>query len=193
MELAAVSVLAAAGGSIDRVLALRYLPAAAYASYYLLYEIFSRFWVAPYLLTPILFARLAGGRECGAFIRRAWVGTAAAGAVLVGAVAGLCVAAPALLSGFVGTSFALFPIAFAAAVALGALTQLRIAELQARGAARRATLIVGLGAVFSGVVFFALIRRMGAEGLMLAWLVKSVAELAAATMGGRLGLARERL
>lgn len=193
MELAAVSVLAAAGGSIDRVAALRHLSAGTYASYYLLYEIFSRFWVAPYLITPVLFARLAAGQESGLLMRRAWLGTIAAGAVFVGSVTALCLGAPALTSRFVGASFGAFPIAFAAGVALGALTQLRITELQASGAARRATLIVGLGAAFSAVMFFALVRRLGAEGLMVGWLVKSAAELAAALLGGRLGLARQQL
>jgi len=193
MELAAASVLAAASGSADRVLALRYLPAATYAAYYLLYEIFSRFWAAPYLLTPILFARLAAGQPSGVFIRRAWAAIACAGLAFVGAVAGVCVFASGPLDRFAGASFGLFPIAFAAAVAIGAFTQLRIAELQGRGAARRATLTVGLCAIFSAVVFYVLVRHMGAEGLMLAWLIKSVVELGAATLGGRLGLGRQRL
>lgn len=193
VELAAASLIAALGGSTDRILALRYLPAAAYAGYYLLYEVFSRFWLLPYLLTPILFARLAAGQESGVFIRRGWLATGAAGAAFVAAVAGLCVAAPGLLSRFLGASFGPYPVAFAAAVAIGALTQLRIAELQGLGAARRATVIVGLCAVFSAVVFFVLVRRMGVEGLMLAWLVKSVVELAAAMVGGRPGLGQQRL
>ncbi len=193
MELAAASVIAAASGSTDRVLALRYLPAATYASYYLIYELFSRFWLLPYLLTPILFARLAAGQESRVFIRRAWMGTAWAGAVFVAAVAGLWLAAPERLTRLAGASFGPFPVAFAAAVAIGALTQLRIAELQGRGAARRASVIVGLCAIFSAVVFFVLVRRMGASGLTLAWLVKSGVELAATTVGGRPGVGQKRL
>lgn len=193
VELAAASLVAALGGSIDRVLALRYLPAAAYPAYYLLYEVFSRFWLAPYLLTPILFARLAAGQESGAFIRRAWLATGAAGALFVAAMAGFCLAAPQALGRLVGASFGLFPVAFAAAVAIGALTQLRIAELQGLGAARRAAVIVGLCAAFAALVFFVFVRRMGAEGLMVAWLIKSVVELAAAMVGGSGGLAGKRL
>ncbi|MEO8926958.1 MAG: hypothetical protein ABI306_07320 [Caulobacteraceae bacterium] len=193
MELAAASVVAALSGSTDRILALRYLPAPTYASYFLLYELFSRFWLLPYLLTPILFARLASGRESTVFIRRAWLGTAAAGAAFVAAAAGAVFLTPALLDRFVGTAFGPPAIAFAAAVVIGALTQLRIAELQGRGAARRAIVVVGLCAVFSAVAFFVMVRHMGATGLMMAWLVKSVVELAAAIMGGRPGLDRERL
>ncbi|MGI9169799.1 MAG: hypothetical protein ACR2FH_06420 [Caulobacteraceae bacterium] len=191
MELAGASVLAAASGSTDRILALRYLPATAYGSYYLLYELFSRFWLIPYLLVPVRFARVAAGQDSRAFIRRAWRLTLAAGMVFVAATAAVCFAAPRLLDRLVGIAFGPFTIAFAVAVVVGALTQLRIAELQGAGEARRVTLVVGVCVVCSAGVFFVFIRQMGAPGLLLAWLVKSVVELAATTVGGRGGLASQ--
>ena len=60
------------------------------------------------------------------------------------------------------------------------MTQLIVAELQGRGAVRRAGLVVGAGAVLSPPLFWFFARLWGVEGLLLAWLVKSAVELALA-------------
>ena len=184
VELAAVSAIAAAGGSIDRILALRYLPAASYGGYFLLYELFSRFWLIPYLITPVLFASLAAGRSSRALMARAWRLTLAAGAAFVVVVAVVAVASPAITLPLLGLPFGAPVIAFAAAVGVAALTQLRIAELQGLGAARRTLVVTALGALVSAVVFFIGVRSMGIDGLLWAWLVKSLVELVAAMSGG---------
>ena len=191
VDLAAASAIAAAGGSVDRVLALRFLPAAAFGGYLLLYETFSRFWLVPYLLTPILFARRASGQDAGPFIRGAWLATLAAGGLFVLAVAAVMLLAPDLPRRLLGTTFGPATLAFALAVVIGAFTQLRVAELQASGAARRATLAMGLSAAIAAVLFLVFIMRLGAPGLLWAWLVKSVVELVATLVGGRRGLRRQ--
>ncbi len=193
IDLAAASAIAAAGGSIDRVLALRFLPAAIFGAYLLLYETFSRFWLLPYLLTPILFARRAGGREAGAFVRGAWLSTLAAGALFLIGVTGVMVLAPELPGRFLGASFGPATLAFAAAVVIGAFTQLRVAQLQATGEARRATLAMGFSAGVAAAVFFVFVRHMGASGLLWAWLVKSAVEFLATLVGGRPDLRAQRL
>ncbi len=180
-ELAAISAVAAAGGSVDRVLALRYLPASTYAGYLVVYELFSRFWLIPYLVAPILFARLAAGDASRPLMSRAWFATSAMGALFVCAVAGVTVSAPAMAARLLAVSFEPAVIAFAAAVAVGALTQLRIAQMQGSGAVRRALLVTAFGTLVAGVSFFAGVRAMGVPGLYWAWLVKSVIEFAAAT------------
>jgi hypothetical protein len=180
-EIAAISAVAAAGGSFDRVLALRYLPASTYAAYLIVYELFSRFWLIPYLVAPILFARIAAGGASRALITRAGVATAIMGSLFVCAVAGVSLWAPTLAARTFGIPFAPPVIAFAAAVAVAALTQLRIAQMQGSGAVRRALLVTTFGTVVSAGAFFAGVRTMGLPGLYWAWLVKSVIEFAAAT------------
>jgi hypothetical protein len=180
-DIAALSAVAAAGGSFDRLLALRYLPPAHYAGYLFVYELFSRFWLIPYLVAPILFARLAAGDASRALISRAWLATLAMGALFVLAVSGLALATPALAARTLGASSGPSVIAFAAAVAIGALTQLRIARMQGSGAVRRAFLITAFGALVAGLSFFVGVRAMGLPGLYWAWLAKSVIEFAAAT------------
>ncbi|MHB8528031.1 MAG: polysaccharide biosynthesis protein [Caulobacteraceae bacterium] len=201
MELAGASAVAAAGGSADRVLALRLLGPAAYNSYYLLYEVFSRFWLLPYLIGPILFARLAAGQETTRFISGAWRLTAAAGALFVAGVGALLLLAPIPIGKVLGapqaSAFAGSPIIgpglvlFAVGIVLGAFAQLRIVELQGTGATRRAGAIIALGAVFSVLLFWFALARFGVPGLLMAWLVKGAVELAATFIGGERGLRRQ--
>ena len=181
---AGVSVLGAAGGSIDRVVALRWLPAASYSGYYLLYELFSRFWLLPYLITPILFARIAAGQGGGVFAAWSWRFTWFAGSAFVVGVSGVALVAPGLLHRFLGVNFGLPTVAFAGAIAIGALTQLRVAELQAAGGARHALLATLAGTLVAVVAFGFGVRQMGVDGLLWAWLLKSAVEFTIAMVGG---------
>jgi hypothetical protein len=187
MELAAVSAIAAASGGADRLFGLRFLSPAAYGGYYVAYELFSKFWLIPYLLSPILFARRASGafdgRASDPFAGAAWAVTAAAGAAFVALTAGIVALAPALLRQWVGVSFGGTIVAFAAAVVVGSLGQLRLAELQGAGRSQAALLATVFGAAISIPMFF-FAARAGGAGLFLAWLAKSVLELAALTLGG---------
>ncbi len=180
-----ISIMAAIGGSADRLVGLGTVPPAALAGYVLLYELLSRFWALPYLAAPVLFARLAGGLESEplrAALRRA---TLRLGALMIAGVA----LASALAGGWARVALGLplgWPAtAFAAAIVAAALTQLILAELQGLGATGRALMVAGVGAVLAPPLFLGFARAWGVEGLLLAWPVKSAAELALA-----LGLAR---
>ncbi len=178
LELAAVSVIAAASGSADRVFGLRYLSPAAYAGYYLTFELFSKFWLIPYVIGPILFARQAAGERSGRFIGGAWAFTALAGLAFLIAAAALMRLAPGPLTRLTGISFGPATLVFAAGVVVGSFTQLRMAQIQGAGASRRAAGISAVSAVFSILLFYLAARSYGAEGLLIAWLVKSLVELA---------------
>ena len=191
MELAAASVIAAISGGTDRVVGLRYLPAAEWGSYYLLYEVFSKFWFIPYVLSPVIFARRAGGEESGGFIRGAWGLIAVTGALFLAGVAGALTLAPSLVQRFIGMSLPAPILAFAAAVVISSFTQLRLAELQGSGAARRVVVVMGASAMVSAVLFFVFVRQFGATGLLFAWLIKSLVDFAATMVGGRRGLVRQ--
>jgi hypothetical protein len=184
IDLAAVSVIAAAGGGADRLFGLRYLSPAAYGAYFLTYELFSKFWLVPYLLSPILFARRAAGAADDGFAGFAWGVVAILGAAFLTVTAVLVTLAPSLLREVVGVSFGLATLAFAAAVVVNSFSQLRVAELQGEGRSRRAVLATALGAAVSIPLFMVAARAVGGGGLLLAWLVKSVLELAMLMAGG---------
>jgi hypothetical protein len=183
IDLAAVSAIAAASGGADRLFGLRYLTPAAYSGYYLTYELFSRFWLLPYLLSPVLFARAAAGETGDRFPGAAWGLTALAGAVFLAATGGLVVLAPALLRQVVGVSFGPATLGFAAAVVVNSFSQLRLAELQGAGRSGRPLLATAIGAVASIPLFFFAALSAGGGGLLLAWLAKSVLEFALLTLG----------
>ncbi|MBV8593715.1 MAG: hypothetical protein JOZ27_05385 [Caulobacteraceae bacterium] len=176
-DLAAVSVIAAAGGSADRILALRFLPPPVTASYVILFEVLSKFWFLPYVLAPVIFARRAAGAGGAAVSRGAWRLTALAGVAFVGAIVLVEGLAPGLVARLLGPNFGAWTVVFAAAVAVNALTQLRVADLQGIGETRRATLATLAGAIVSTLVFLFCVQRWGARGLLGAWLVKAVFEL----------------
>ena len=183
-DLAVVSLIAAAGGGADRLFGLRYLSAEAYGGYYLTYELFSKFWLVPYLLSPILFARRAAGGGDDGFARAAWGLVVLAGGAYLAATAGLVIVAPTLLRQVVGASYGPATLAFAAAVVVNSCSQLRLAELQGAGRSRRAAVAVAFGAAISIPLFFFAARALGVGGLLLAWLAKSLLELAALMLGG---------
>ncbi len=88
IDLAAVSVIAAVGGSVDRVIGLRLLSPTDYGAYYLIYELLTKFWLIPFVLGPIVFARRASGEQSDSLVRGAWGLTAAAGAAFLAVVGG---------------------------------------------------------------------------------------------------------
>ncbi len=183
MSLAGASVVAAIGGSADRVFGLRYLSADAWAGYYALYEVFSKFWFIPYVMAPIVFARAAAGRDSATVSRLAWRLTAAAGAVFVIGIGAALLVAPGLPVRLLGSRLdagipPLAIVAFAAAVAIGSLAQLRIAVLQGEGAAHRSFAIMAISAAVTTVLFYGVARSSGAAGLLYAWLAKSLIDLA---------------
>jgi|GEM_PF-1886871 len=181
-DMAAVSVIAAVSGSADRVFGLRFLPAAAYGAYYVAYEVISKFWLIPYVLTPILFARQASGADNRRFSRVAWGLTALAGAAFLAALTTMALIWPSLAIPLTGAPLDGPTCAFALAIVLGAFTQLRIAELQGQGASRRALVVSLLSAAMAMAAFYVGASRFGLTGLFLAWPLKAAFELALALM-----------
>jgi hypothetical protein len=184
IELAAASVLGAASGSADRVLGLRYLSAGAYGSYYLTFEALSRFWLIPYLFTPILFALSVSGREGHRVATGARLLTAVAGLGLIVGVWGVFIIAPGLVRYLVGAVLPLPTLALSLAVVLGSFAQLRVAQLQAAGWSRLVLVITAVSGVVSIACFLFGALRYGAAGLMCAWTVRAAFELALVSVVG---------
>ncbi len=187
LELAGASAIAATGGSMDRILGLRLLPAAQYNAYFLAYEVLCRFWLITYLINPILFARLAARQSVAAFIRAARLLVAVTGALFVAALALAVAFAPALVDRLLGARFGWGLVALALAVVITAFVQLRMAELQGAGATRRAALLTGACVAITTGVFLVMIRAFGAQGLLWGWLIKATLELAAVTLLANVG------
>ena len=185
MELAGASLVAAISGSTDRVFGLRYLSAEAWAGYYLLYEVFSKFWFLPYLLGPIVFARRLADGPGSRFGRAAGRLIGAVGLLFVAAVVGAIALAPRLPIAGLHLVLGAPTVAFAAAVVTASFTQVRIAQLQGAGASRRVLAAMSLGAALAAALFFVGARQFGVTGLMVAWLIKAAVELGTVTLAAR--------
>lgn len=178
--LAGASMLAAAGGSMDRLIAVRVVNASDLSSYYLIFEILSKFWLLPYLLTPILFAQRVARQRDLRFERIAFGLTGAAGVIFLGALGLLMVFAPSLSQGFTGRNLDVGALALAGAIVISSFTQLISTQQQAAGRGRRVILVLVISLGVGLIAFGWAAPRYGIEGLMWAWLVRMAIEFACA-------------
>lgn len=188
-DFAGASALGAASGSVDRVFGLRFLPAADYSVYFLTFEGLMRFWLIPYLLTPIIFARSVGGLPSQGLIRRATSLILLAGVLLVAALAAAMALIPGVVAQVVGHRLPVTALLFAVGVVVLALVQIRLTQLQAAGLSRRTLVIQAISGVFAVIVFFVAATRFGLAGMMAAWAIRAAFDLGLAFSGG---LARVR-
>jgi hypothetical protein len=172
------------------VFGLRFLGPADYGVYFLVYEVFSKFWLIPYVLTPIIFARQALGEDMKPLLRGAWGLTAVAGLAFVAGAAGAMLVFPNLTRAYLAGAPAGPVTAFAGGIVLSAFTQLRLAQMQGEGASRRAAVVTAAGAAITAPLFWFAARDHGVSGLLGVWLVKSALELALAMVPIRLAGAR---
>jgi len=178
LDFAATSALGSVSGSADRIIGLRYLPAADYSAYYLTFESLSRFWLIPFLLAPIVFARRVGGQASRRLVAGARMVTAVAGIALIIGVFSVFAFAPSLIASLVGARLMLPTLALSVAVVLGSFAQLRMTQLQAAGWSRMVLIVTIVTGAVSAVAFLIAALKYGAAGLMYAWVVRSAFELA---------------
>lgn len=179
LHLAAVSVLAAMSGSLDRVVALRLFSPADYNAYFIIFEITTKLWLLPYIFAPILFVRHASGKihRRLLIVMHTAVGVTGAAYGLVVVLAAWLV--PRLFQAITGLERApVFALAvFAAGIVISSFCQLILVDLQARGATRHATLLTMVSLAAALVLFYGLSAGFGLAGLLAAWFVKSCLEL----------------
>jgi len=176
LELAGASALSSAAGSTDRFFALHDLPAAALGGYYVTFEILSRFWLLPYLLVPILFARRVKGEVSGGFLRAAWIITAIIGAAFISVLIVLMITRPAFVVALTGRRIEVATLALAAAILISSFSQLRIAELQAAGQGFLVICVLSLSVMMSFAIFGILTHYYGVQGLMWGWTLRTSLE-----------------
>lgn len=179
LDFAAVSILAALSGSADRLIALRFLNPTDYASYFVAFELLTKMWLLPYLAAPILFARHAQGqfnpRTLQFFL--IFMGVVSLGYALL--VVAMSLIAPVSVREATGLVHA--PTAgllvFGVSAVMSSYSQLLLVDLQARGAARAATILTGVSMIGALVLFYPLTLFFGLSGLLWSWLGKSAFEL----------------
>ncbi len=168
--------LGSLAASIDRIVAFRMLDAASANAYILAYELLSKFWLLPYLLTPLAFVKATQVGPGGSFARQCHMLIAAAGLPFLLAATLLPLIPLQTLQSAAFTSWGL--ALFAGAILIAAFNQILSTELQASGSAAAATASATTGLFVSALAFPLLLWLMGFNGLFVAWMLKSLAESA---------------
>lgn len=173
------SVTGAAAASIDRAVVLRQFGSDEAAAYIFFYELLSKFWILPYLLSPIVFAKIATGETGHDFGRSSKVLVWSLGLPFI-AVAPFAVSLPfahSLVQGFEREFSPLLLVVFACSIVLAAHNMVLIAALQAKGRLKRVTVATSFGLAGS-LLFFPLgASNFGMPGIFIAWLLKGLVEL----------------
>ncbi len=179
LDLALTSVLAALSGSIDRILAFRYLPAAEASSFFVISELLTKFWLLPYVLGPIVFAKWATGADGKSFTRGAHNIIVAVGVTFVTIVAFAVYIYPHYIRNILGEAFDVYGIVlFSMAIVIVSSSQILAAELQGRGLAKQVVNVFLLITILSVPLFYFCIQIFSLQGLYSAWVIKTTIECA---------------
>lgn len=179
VDLGLVSILAAIGGSIDRIVALRYLNLNDASEYFIIYEILSKFWIIAYLFSPIVFVKSARGVEALNLIKVIVLGTIFLGILYVSMIFSVLNFWPYLVHKISNGVSSVFGITcFSISMVITSISIIISAYLQGIGKARVALIISFIGMCITGVVFYAFTLYAGILGLYFSWLVKGLIELA---------------
>lgn len=178
IELSLTSAFAAVGGSLDRIIAFRYLNATEANGYYIIYELLSKFWLFPYIFGPVVFAKRARYQDHSRFVGVAVFSIVGLGIVFVAAVSLMNTFWPQLI-GYIsnGVEPSSGVIFFAGAIVLTSLSMVLNADLQGMGQTRAVATISFLSVIVSAISFYAFISYAALYGIYLAWLIKSALEL----------------
>jgi len=174
-----LSVLAVFSGNIDRILASYYLDPVTAINYFLIYEIFTKYWLVNYLINPIIFVRYAAGSDGLISILSLLKVLGTISIISVGTLTLFVSYNPNFFNSVFNISIGNpYIVAFFMAIAINSVTQSLSAVLQSRGYAEYlvkitiiVTLIMGISSIFA-------IMEFGVNGLLVTWLIKSLFEAA---------------
>lgn len=176
--LMAASVLSAIGGSSDRFAAFRYLTPQEVGIYVLVYEAFTKIWLVPYLVGPIIFVQYARGSHQNRLFFNSVTGIAIG---TIGLILGLLFINLALPEFFgavkIEKNLVPYLAVFLAAISVSAVAQLFVARIQGSGSGGLVPTALSAHLVISLVLFWASSMHFGLKGLFIAWLIKSAIEL----------------
>jgi len=177
LDFALTSVLAALSGSIDRILAFRYLPANVASSFFVISELLTKFWLLPYVFGPIVFAKWATGADGSYFTRSAHFVIVALGTIYVAIVTLTVSIYPTYLYNLVGEAFNVYGIViFSIAIVIVSTSQIFAAELQGRGCARQVVYVFLIITILSVPLFYYCIQFFSIQGVYFAWITKTMIE-----------------
>ena len=175
MKFMVASIFTCLSGSVDRIIALNVLSPLSASSYFAVFEVLSKFWLLPYIISPIVYSKTATNKAITGYLRDASFLIAVTGllyifsSVVASAALRHLIPLPRIqtLSIFLMTT----------AIVISSFTQVFLSYVQALGKHRIVLSTISIS-MLSSCIFFPLCYYMfGLSGFYLAWLVKSTAEI----------------
>lgn len=172
-----LNLLAIISGNADRIIASYFLESSALIGYFLIYEIVTKYWIIVYITNPIIFVRSADSTKSNAnmpiFIK----------ITSILAVFSICFFIyflyqfPLFFNNFFNIQIKnLFISIFFSAIVLNSITQVISTILISRGYAKSLLKINTTVAMTMGIISILAIINYGVNGLITAWLLKSIFE-----------------
>jgi hypothetical protein len=174
MHLLLTSGIGSLAASVDRLLAVRFMTAPSAAEYVFVYELLSKFWLFPYLISPIVFVKVAQGdhKENYVVFSLCLIGLLGLPFVLLSFVL------PNFLAMFIDVvEFSSWSMAlFATTIVLASVNMVLAAQLQASGGEGATLFSATIGLFVSALAFPSLFHILGFSGIIWGWFFKTVAE-----------------
>lgn len=178
----ALSSLAIISGNIDRILVAYFLVAGLGITYFLIYEIFTKYYVIAYIINPIIFVRYADGGDGLISVRNLLKVLCALAMISVGILILFVSYNPDFFNSVFNINIGnLYIVVFFMAIVINSVTQTVSTLLQSWGYTEyllKYSIIVTLVMFIS---FTFAITEFGLNGLLVTWLIKSLFEAALIT------------
>ena len=176
MKFMVASILTCLSGSIDRIIALNVLSPLSASSYFAVFEVLSKFWLLPYIISPIVYSKTATKKAISGYLRDALFLIAITGLLYIF----LSVAASAVLRHMflpLQRIEILSIFLMSTAIVISSFTQIILSYVQALGRHRIVLSTIVISMVSSCILFPLCYYLFGLSGFYSAWLMKSTAEI----------------
>ena len=175
MKFMLASIFTCLSGSVDRIIALNVLSPLSASSYFAVFEVLSKFWLLPYIISPIVYSKIATKKAISGYLRDASFLIAIAGllyilsSVVASAALRHMIPLPRIqtLSIFLMTT----------AIVISSFTQVFLSYVQALGRHQIVLSTISISMLSSCILFPLCYYLFGLSGFYSAWLVKSTAEI----------------
>jgi hypothetical protein len=169
------SCLGAVSGSVDRIVAFRFLDPGSISFYVMTYEIMTKFWVINYLLAPLVFNATIRNGTKNIVSTTSYIVIGCLGVLFV--IGSSIVSFLDIVEWPAGATLVWALPAFSFALVITAFSGILATELQALNQARATSRSAAAGFVVSAVAFPLFLLLWGIEGIFCAWVAKSSVEL----------------
>jgi Na+-driven multidrug efflux pump len=168
------------GGSLDRFIGFKILSDLDSSNYYIIYEALTKFWIIPYLLSPIVFAKYIDNIDL-LYLKLSIKIIIFFGCIYIALVIFFLLTFENFLNFKFGSSEdKFFIIVFSFSLVICSLTMILMSYIQAIGKVRESFIIGMVTMVISGFVYYLFALHLKTNGLFLGWLVKSLIEFSLA-------------